>query len=328
MAQPSTTITRHELSVPFSEFDLMMNQRGYIAPQVLKPRTVGLQSANIGKIPIEDLLETRDTQRAPKAGYARGDFEWTTYSYACKEYGFEEPMDDWTLALYADMIEAETIHSQRAAATVCDSYEADVASTIYDTAVWTGSALTTTITNEWDDHTNATPIADVIAAREKVIVGSGLEPNALIMNSYQYINLVNCDEIVDRVKYTARATQAEMRAAVADVLGLKYLLVAGGLKNTANAEQTASISRIWSSEYMMIARVAETEDPAEPCIGRTFIWSGDGPDSIGTDEKLALVTEEYRDEKVRGSVIRVRNNRDIQIMYPQAGHLLKNAITI
>jgi len=328
MATPSTAVTRYELSMPFSEFDLMLNRKGFIGPSVMKPRTVSIQSANVGKVPIEQLLGSRDTERNPGSSYKRGDFEFTTYSYACKEHGWEEPIDDATLAIYRDIIDAETIHAERAASFVCENYERAVATAIYDTSTWTGAALTTTITNEWDDHTNATPITDVINAKEKIASGSGLEANALILNSYQYSHLANCDEIVDRVKYTNTATQSVMMNAVADALGLKMILIAGGFKNTANQNQTASISRIWSNEYMMLARVAETEDPQEPCIGRTFIWSGDGPGAVGTGEELAMIMEEYRDESIRGSVIRARNNRDIVVMYPQAGHLLSNAITI
>lgn len=327
MVAPSTAITRYELSLPFTEFDLMMNQKGYIGPQVLKPRLVGIQSADVGKIPIEHLLQQQNTKRAAGSGYRRGDFEFQKYSYNTDEYGWEEPIDDRQLAIYADMLDAESIHADRAAGFVCDQFERDINSAVYDTAVWTGAALTTALTNEWDDHTNATPIDDIFAAKEKVRSGTGLEPNALICNTLQFHHLANCDQTVDRVKYTQTADQGTMMQAIADVLGIKKILVAGGWTNTANPQQAASVSRIWGNEYAMVARVAETEDPQEPCVGRTFIWTGDGPGAVGTEEKLALVMEEYRDEAVRGSVIRCRNDRDIVIMYAAAGHLLSNVIT-
>jgi hypothetical protein len=34
--------------------------------------------------------------------------------------------------------------------------------------------------------------------------------------------------------------------------------------------------------------------------------------------------ESYRDEKVRGDVIRVRHDVDEIVLYPEAGHLLSN----
>lgn len=325
---PSSAITRYELSVPFSEFDLMVNQRGYIGPSVFVPRMVGIQSADVGKLPLEQLLQSKSTKRAAGAGYKRGDFEFSKFNYSTEEYGWEEPLDDRTLAIFGDLIDAEEVHAMRAADFVLQEYERDCATALYDTAVWTGGALTTAITNEWDDHTNATPIDDIIAAREKVVSGSGLDPNALVMNNYQFNHLANCNQIVERVKYTERADQETMRRAVAACLGLDRIIVAGGFKNTANPQAAASIARIWSNEYVMLARVATSSDPKEPCVGRSFIWGGDGPGSVGTNELLALVVEEYREESVRGSVLRARNDRDIVVMYPEAGHLLSNAITI
>ena len=326
--RPTTAITRYELSRPFTEFDLRMNRKGFIGPSVLRPRPVAIQAADVGKIPLKELLQMKSTKRSPGSGYKRGDFEMDKYSYSTDEYGWEEPLDDRSIAIYRDIIDAEAIHADRAEDFVLQEYERDVATAVFDTAVWTGAPLTTAIVNEWDDHANATPIADVHAAKEKVVLGSGLDANALICNALQYWNLINCDEVVERVKYSAKATQEEMRRSIAELLDISMILVAGGLKNTANPQQAASIARIWDGEYAMVARVAMTEDPQEPCIGRTFIWTGDGPTSLGTDEELAVLMEEYREEGIRGSVMRARNDRDIVIMYKQAGHLLSNVLTI
>lgn len=330
MAMPKQAITRYDLSAPVSEFDLRANRMGFIGPRVLRPRLVGLAAADVGKIPLKELLHrySASTKRGPGSGYSRGDFEFDKYDYSTEEHGVEEPMSDATLALYRDMLDAENIHADRALDRLLGAYEYEVASTIYNTTTWNGAGLTTAITNEWDDHASATPIDDVMAAKEKVIAGCGLEPNALVLNSLQYDHLANCAQIVDRVKYTARADQQSMLAAVADVVGVEQIIVAGGLQNTANPQQTASVGRIWSGEYAMVCRVAVTDDPQEPCIGRTFIWTGDGPGSPGTDEELAAVVEEYREESVRGSVIRARNNRGIKIMYAAAGHLLSNVLTL
>lgn len=327
MAVPSSAITRFELGATFTEFNLAMNRMGFIGPSALRPRMVGMQAADVGKVKLKQLLRQESNKRASGAGYRRSDFEFDKYSYSTEEYGHESPMDDRQLKIFADIIDAETIHSQRAIDAVLGEYEREVAAALYDTSLWTGASLTTAIVNEWDDHPNATPIDDVIAAREKIVSGSGLEPNALIMNKFQYFHLCNCNQIVERVKYTQVATQQALQKVVAEALGLDRILVAGGLKNTANPQQTASISRIWSNEYMMLARVAETDDPQEPCVGRTFMWTGDGPGAPGTDEELAVIVEEYREEGVRGSVIRARNDRDIVIMYTEAAHLLSNSIT-
>lgn len=329
MVMPSQTITRTDLSSTFSEFDERMDRKKFIGPRVVRPRVVGIQAADVGKIPLEALLRTPSDTRAPGGGYRRDDVEFQKFSYATEEHGREAALDDNQLAVYRDLIDAEQLHARRVEDIVLRNYEIDVAALVYNTNTWTGAALTTGISNEWDDRTNGVPIDDVEAARQKVIDGSGLMPNALICNRKQAWHGRQTDQIVDRLKYAGIDDPKNFAlAAFAECLDLEFILVAGGLDNTANEGQTASISSIWSDEYMMVARVAVTDDPQEPCIGRTFLWDGDGPGAPGSDEELAVIVEEYREESVRGGVIRARLNRDLVVMYAAAGHLLSNAITI
>lgn len=330
MAAPSSAITRQELGATFTEFDLRMNIKGYIGAQVLRPRVVGVPSANIGKVPLAQLLQSvgiGTTQRNPGSGYKRDSFTFDKYAYAVQEFGKEEVLDDAHKAMYGDMLDMEEVHAMRAMDAVLNEYERDVAAAVYNTTTWTGSGLTTAIVNEWDDFANADPQADVAAASEKVAAGSGMEPNTLIISNKVLRNLLQVAAIKDQIKYTQTPTPNVIRSTLADLFGLRNILVAGGFKNTADPGQAVSLSRIWSEEYAMVCRVAETDDPAEPCIGRTFIWPGDGPGAIGADEQLAVLMEEYREDAVRGDVMRARNNRDIVIMYAAAGHLLSNVTT-
>jgi hypothetical protein len=45
-----------------------------------------------------------------------------------------------------------------------------------------GRGLTTSVTTPWSTLANATPIEDVNAAKARGEEGSGLEPNALVIN--------------------------------------------------------------------------------------------------------------------------------------------------
>ncbi len=333
MAMPSTAITRLDLSGTFSEFDLEMSRRGFIAPRVLRPRMVGIQASDVGKIPLAALLQDRDDSRAAGAGYGRSSWKFDKFSYATDEHGWEEALDDSNVAVFKDLFDAENIASQRSQDVVMRGYERAVASLVYDPSVWTGAALTTAIVNEWDDKTNATPIDDVEGAKRKVRDGSGLEPNAVILNSVQAWNAANCNQMLDRIKYSDlhdaidTSDYEKIAALLALAWAVKYVLIAGGHRNTANAGQAVSISRIWSDEYVQVARVAETDDPREACIGRTFMWSEDGASAPGTEEEIAVLVEEYREEARRGGVVRARTNYDTVIMYAAAGHLLSNVTT-
>lgn len=324
MALPSTAITRLDLSATFSEFDLAASRLQFIGPKVLRPRLVGVQAADVGKIPLNQLLITKDDSRAPGGEYKRDDFEFDKFTYATDEHGREVPLDDRTLRIYRDILDAEDIQSQRAVDMVLRNYEIDIAAAIYDTAVWTGASRTTAVSSEWSSAANGKPRVDVENAKRKVRDGCGLEPNALVCNRLQFWNLANTDEIKDLIKYWGGDDPKRINEAmIAAALDLEFILVAGGIKNTANQGQSATLSRVWSDENVQVCRVATTDDPQEPCVGRTFMFSEENA-GVGSDEELALIAEEYREEKVRGSVIRVRNDRDIVIMYAAAGHMLSN----
>jgi hypothetical protein len=328
MPSPTSSLAtlRPDLAT-FLEFDLESERAGYIATQVLPVMSVASQAGNFGKIPLEQLLQQRETRRAPGAGYARGNWTFDKATYATEEHGAEEPVDDREAAMYAEYFDAEQVSTMRAFSSVLRNAEQRVADAVFNATTWNGASLTTAVTNEWDsNHTaNAVPITDVEAAVNKVYDVSGLWPNALIINRKVFRNLRNLDQIIDRIESAGAGSPSkpsditeQMLAAVFD---LDYVIVAGTSKNGAKEGQAASPTQIWSSEYAMVCRIATGSDMREACIGRTFHWSSDGSSVGGT-------VESYRDETVRGNVIRVRHDVDEVILYPQAGHLLSNVTTI
>ena len=326
MPSPSSSLAtlRPDLAESFMEFDLEADAAGMVAAEVFPVVEVASQAGNFGKIPLEQLLQQRDTVRAPGSGYSRGNFTFEPAVYACVENGAEEPVDDRQAQMYADYFDAELIASQRAYAAVLRNAEQRVADAVFNTTTFTGSSLTTAVTNEWDDAPNATPIDDVEAAIQAIYDGSGLWGNALIVNRKVFRNLRNCDQVIDRINSAGAGNASKpsdvTAAMLAQVFDLEKIIVAGTSKNGANEGQTASPAQIWSGEYAMVAKVATTNDFREPCIGRTFHWGVDGSSIGGT-------IETYRDEAVRSDVVRVRHDVDEVMLYPQAGHLLSNITT-
>jgi hypothetical protein len=325
MPSPTSSLAtlRPDLAT-FLEFDLESEKSGYISTQVMPVQNVVSQSGSFGKIPIEQLLQQRETRRAPGAGYARGNFTFGTATYATEEHGAEEPVDDREAKMYAEYFDAEQVSTMRAFSAVLRNAEERTADAIFNTTTWTGSSLTTALTHEWDDATNAVPLTDVEAAVQKIYDNSGLWANALVINRKVFRNLRNCDQVIERIQ-SAGAGDATKASDVtvqmlAQAFDLPFIIVAGTSKNSANEGQAATPTQIWSGEYAMICKVATGMDMREPCIGRTFHWSDDGSNIGGT-------VESYRDEVIRGNVIRVRHDVDEVVLYPQAGHLLSNVTT-
>ena len=320
MAAPSSALTqlRPDLG-SLMEFDVQASRMGFIGLNVLPVINVGVQAGSFGKITIESLLQQRDTDRAPGAGYNRSDFQFTTDSFATKEHGAEEPVDDREAAMYANYFDQEAMAAVRARDIVLRNFEVRVSAAVFNATTWTPTSLT----NEWDDATNATPITDIEAA---IVRGrtNGVMLDTLVVSWSSFRNLRNCDQVISRIQSAGAGDRTEpsdiTAAKLAQVFDLRQVLVGDAQKQTAAEGQTSSLGDVWSNEYAAVCKVAQTSDIREPAVGRTFHYTEDGSDIGG-------VMESYRDETVRSDIIRARMDTQEKIVYTEALELLDNVTT-
>ena len=321
MPSPTSALAtqRPDLAASMEEFDLEMDSAGFIGHQIYRYTSVAKQSGNFGKIPIEQLLQNREVDRAPGSAYSRGNWKFTPDTYATKERGIEESIDDREAEMYRDYFDAELIATMRARRAIMEAQEKRVAAAVFNATTYSATA----VSNEWDDAANATPIADVESKVQAIYDASGLWPNTMVMTRKVFRNLRNVAEIIDRIKYQniqdARPGNINV-SALEQVFDIPKILVAGGTKNTANEGQTASLASIWSGEYCWIGRVATSDDFREPCVGRMFHWSDDGSQENG-------LVETYRDETVRSDIVRVRHDVVEKNLHTESAGLLSNITT-
>ena len=347
MAQPSSAITRFDLSMSYVEFSLAANRRKFIGLNVLPPIGVAQEASDFLKLLVESFLtKSEDTERAPKSTYKRSDYEWDNDSYATVEHGVEEVADDATIERYGDIVRVEQIAIMRAVNRVLQSLEQDIADAVFNTTTWTGAALTTAIGTSWVTANKATadPIADVDGAREKVKTSAGMAPNAVVMTDLDFVNCIRTDRIENLLKYDAMTVMMALQGgtnvdivnsaaqALAGVFQVEKVLIGQSFKNTADRAQAVAFSRFWSSGNVMVCHInadgmsGDLEAPM-PNIGRTVFSTKNGEPLPGSDDGGfgSLLFDEYRDEPVRGSVFRPRNKRQVKILHKEAGHLLTGA---
>jgi len=333
MSSPNTVINRFDLSLSTAEFSLAMNRKGYIGHLVFPPIPVGKQSSSFARIPIEALLTpVEDTERKPKSGYSRDDFEWETDNYNTKDHGVEETIDDRQVKMYASEIRAEQIARDRGVNRVLQAYEVACAAAAFDTAVFTG-AYTSTPTTPWSTAASADPLADVDRWRELFITNCGMKPNALVLEHKALIAMIRTARIEDLIKYSGQDDPKALRRALpqlADLLQLERIIVADSpVKNTGGRGAAATISRVWDATKAQLARIydgADLEAP-EAQLGRTIQWSEEAGALPGSDDMgIGVIIEEYPENAVRGSVIRVRTDYQIKRLHTQAGMLITSLI--
>jgi hypothetical protein len=323
--QPSGTLAtlRPDLSGSMMEFDLEADRKGFIALMVMPVIEVNLASDTFGRIALEELLKTASTERGPYGHYPRDKFRFDDESYATKEHGHEVPIDDNLARKYRHYFDAETVATQRCRDRVLRNQEIRVAGKLFDTAYYTGSKKTTAGV-AWDVWATSNPIADVEEAVRAVWTRTGVWPNSIAMSRHAFRDCRNSANVIDRIVASGAGNPAkakdvtkEMLAAVFD---LENVFVAGGAKNAANEKQTRSISSLWSTSYASVFVRGESNDIEEPCFGRTFHWSEDG-------SQIGGAVETYRDETVRGDVVRCRMQTDEKRIYPEMAQLIDGLVT-
>lgn len=354
MGAPSTAISRFDLSLSYSEFSLLANQRKFIGLKVLPPVGVSQEAANFVKIPVESLLtKPETTARAPYGHYNRDHANWTADSYACTEHGVEEVADDAIVERYGDIIRVEQMAVIRAVNRVLQSLEQDIADAVMNTTTWSGSSLQSDIDTvngsvtsgeKWTNKTSADPIADIDWAREKVKSNCGMAPNTVVMSDSDFINCMRTQRIEGLLKYDAmelllsiqggRNTEVVNSAAsaLASLFQVDKVLVGRSFKSTTDKGQATAFSRFWTAGRVMVCHsnddgMAGDLEAAMPNIGRTIFSTKNGEPLPGSDDAGygSLIFDEYREEQTRSSIFRPRNKRQVKILHVEAGHLLINA---
>ncbi len=317
MPAPTGTFQRPDLGLLFEQFDLE-EDLGYIATQVFPIFDTARQTANYSVESLATLLQDADLSRAMGGGYKRTDHTFTQDSFATKEYGSEEPIDDRERQIYTYSFDIEMIAAQRLRARIERNLEIQVATAVQTAGTY--GANTTTAATKWNSVSVAAPVDDVRAALIALRASSGLNPRMAIgvcdWELAEYLK--DSEQILQRIKYSGRDEVKRGDITydmLAKALGLRALIVGGAVKNTADKGQTASLSSVWDRSKFAILHVATSNDLRKPCFGRTFAWAGDGANATG-------VMEEYREEQSRSQIIRCRSEFQAKVMYASAGYLL------
>ncbi len=341
--QPSSAITRLDLSVSYGEFSLINNIRRMVGLQLFPMLGVAQEAATFAKMTAAQLAQkVQDTRRAPKSAYKRNSTNWGTDTYNLEEHGLEEPVDDALLERYGDIVKAEMIASKRLIHAILLKLEYDIAAVLTDTAVFTG-ANAVGISTAWTTPATADPIADIDAAHDKVNAACGEDANVLQLTKKSYRAAIRTVKIVDRLKYDAAQVLSDMESGqksnlvtrvnsgLCDLFGVEKIVVARAFKNTADEGQTASFSRVWDDTKAMLCVAhddgmdGDLEDP-RPQLGRTLFSTKNGEPLPGSNDSAegSLIMEEYREENVRGGILRARNKRQVKTLQVGCGCLLTN----
>jgi hypothetical protein len=327
-ASPSTTAAaaelRGDLGVVAYEHMSGAGQRGYIGLRLLPPFQVGLQSGQFPVVDVSQGMRSADDLRAASGHYNEVDWQFKMDGYATVERGLEGRIDDRLVGIYQRLLPVEELTTRTTIDRILLNLERRIAATLE------AGAADADVTNEWDDHANATPHSDVTAAKAAFRAASGLLPNIGACSLPVFWDLLSCAEVQDALKYTSPIEMGgfeAQRAALATYFGLDELVVAGGMQDASKKGQSASLADIWDDEYFHLLHASPGgEQIMEPAFGRTLLWTGNsaGGGSAADDGEGMLIVETYRDETRRSDMVRVRYDVAEFTQYAAAHYKLGN----
>jgi len=172
----------------------------------------------------------------------------------------------------------------------------------------------TTLTNEWDDTTNGTPLNDLLTALDAPVQ----RPNTLVIGQGGWRILRTAPEIVKAIHGTSGDKGAATRQQVADLLEVQNVLVGGAFYDTAKKGQTASLATAWGDDYCSLLYI----DPlADTRGGITFGFTA-------TKGSFDAGQKDDSDIGARGGKrVRVIDSRKELVIANRAGYLISNIKT-
>lgn len=190
----------------------------------------------------------------------------------------------------------------------------------------TGASVVDLAAVKWDADAN-NPIKKVRAEKENVAKRVGVMPNVLLLSQPVFTAVRQNSTVVNLITGAQSAEQALVSAAqLAGLLELDEVLVAAGVKNTANPLQAASLDWIWGKRALLFYR------PPNPgrktlSLGYTFRWNR-ALQAMGVAGGAGgQGVERYYWQPRKADVVEVHDYYDLKIVDKDVGALFINAIT-
>jgi hypothetical protein len=309
----SDSVPRQDISTLLME--AVHQEKHYIASSLLpiygSEREVGRYPRfRIGK---GELLKKESQRRGATGTYNESEeqFEWD--SYQTQEYGHEKRVDDTVRKQMRDFFDADMVTAKFCMNKVMLDYEVEAATAIMDPTVFTAAAAGAAYT-EANLNTMDFP-ADLNATIEALTL-NGEEPNTIVLSLSLY-NRLKRSKLLQTYLYghlnTTQGGSNITPTLVAEAFGVPNIVIAKKSFDNAIKGKT-NVVPVWGNSYIWVGEV-QGGDFMNGGAGRSIIWDADSEGGLFT-------TDQYREEKRRGDMIRVRSNRVIKIVNPNSGRLI------
>lgn len=312
----TAAVSRPELSEVFEE--AREAEKHYVASQIMPVREVGRRTGRFPVIKIGpgNLLRRDSMKRSPGGQYPRTSRKHGWDTYDCADEGLEEAIDDSWAEEMSEFFEAEEITGRLLTRQVMIGHEIDVATQTFDEGTFGATEST-------EEYTEANLAAidfpyDVLVAKNR-FHDTVQAPNVLVLNDELWTVVRRSDKLIKYLFGSVTGAQQVSTDQVAKAFDLDKVIIAKGVFDASlpGVSTEPDIRRVWSGNYFGLVNV-QGGDFAAGGFGRTLVWKADSPGGLFT-------TETYRNETVRGDMMRVRKHTAQKVIDESAIRLIKVA---
>lgn len=288
--------------------------QGYVCEQILPMITSVQSTGKLGKYG-QSHLRIENSLKAGRGKYRRVEaITRSTDTFSIEGHGLEGMVSAEDYRNVQIPFKAEEDETMGLSTMLFLEKEKLLADTLGNTSILT---LNTTLsgTSQLNDYTNSDPVGVVKTARSAVRSGCGLPPNMAIMDwnvaealRYHPKLLALGFQYLDRGGLTNEG--------LATVLGVKKLLVAEAMYNSAKEGQSDSLGAVWGKN-IVFAYAPDAAQPYQVSLGYRVQYEGSTP---------RKVYKEAQFNPPGSTAILVEDSYDMLISNAGAGYLVKNAI--
>lgn len=193
------------------------------------------------------------------------------------------------------------------------NYPAGHTVTLAGTAQWSDQTTLVGGSTEWW-QTVSDPVAVLRAARRKVFLATGRQPNRMAMPEIAANYLENHPRIVARFTNFALTDEDAFRK----LIGFDgEIRIVDSVYNAAdNIDAAEVITSFWGQD-VWLGVVDDQDNISEPTFGKTFAWPYENGDVRPTDR--------WREPGRKADIVRTSYRYDLKVVSSVAGYLIKNA---
>lgn len=295
----------------------------WIADKVFPPMMVSSRKGEYAKLTGKGFgvaTTINEMKRASGAPYERltFDFSWTD-AYTLYDLGIEAMVEDLDEAFAAeDGLDARKTAAELAADWVYIQRERIAQALLMTAGNWGSNTSAVASGDRWDAGANADPRVSIDTAADAIRLGTGVSRKqlTLVCGHDEYRALSRNLLLRNVMQYTNGGEGIELtKPLLVGVLGIKDIIVGGGIANTAAEPLAETRSDIWGGDNQaFLGHIVSNPNPRKPHgYGGTFRWKGIAPGGR---------VRRYREDNPPGEVVQVNYVEQPSITETACGYLL------